>query len=710
MDGTSEGMALPSPGASAGYLEALARAVWGAAVGFAVVMTGIGLWLTVHQETGTRVNDFLLGSRYTEIFLNVHWQEWYEGRAYLLLCVLCPLTAFAAIRYLRAPAWAAALSTAAFVPMATWACDHLFRDNKPVAYRLPLLAVLLPPLAWGLGRRSPVPAGVPDRPVAPSGYPWTTTVLLGLPLTGLFIAFLWPFHATIAGSYCQDQTHVASFLVGPALYYRAPGVVPGLDFESHYGIGHAYLFSFFCPDGLIETMGAYVVYMAVVSILYFLSAYLVLVDWFRRPVPAALTTLVLLGATIDGIHLVFPSNWPVRHPFVFVFLFFGVRGAAPGRSWWWSAGAGLVAGVSLFWQTDIGLLTMLAGAAFLGGCWWFQGMSGWRIPAFGAGTVVGFFGLCVACFGPRTLSPLFVQRLLEPVLLYGGGFGSELLTWKHGWWYLYNLVGPGVALATVGVALTRGSGQDQQVRYAFLTSVLGLGILFKWVNRSLDQVWMLNGGLVLAVLCWWVWVGWQALAQRWLRDPTRSALGRAREAFALACLVGVGFCLADLDRRLAIPNHRGGSSSPVVRIQQNARGFPSLFANWLKPIPSGPCPNRIAPDKMAFVRDRTGPRERVALISSEDWMYLVDAGRAPRFHWTPIGLIHSPQLLSRCFEDLRQADRVFVEDGALEWLRKINARSYDQFLPVLENDFEIVESSGGCWQVYQQRHRALAGR
>ena len=680
----------------------LARAGWGAGVGLAVVFGVVALVMTLCGSGSPRVLNGVLESGYLKDYLIEPWQERYERLGYVMLCVVCPLAAGAGVRWLRAPGWAAAVSALGCIPAGMWACAGLFQD-VPTVSRFPvLLAVLAPPLGWGVRRlrgESPMPLS------RAANVSWAGTVFFGIPLFAILALVLWPAHLTTAAGSCRDQGHVAIYLVVPALYYHAPGTVPGLDFESLYGLGHAYSFSFFCGDGLIATMAAYVAFMVVITILYFLSAYLVLTDWFGHPGPAFLTTLVLLAASWDGIALTLPSNWPVRHPFLFLFLFATVRGTVRGGvGAVWAAASGVITGVSIFWQTDIGLLTAAAGIVFFAASWWFRGHTVGRLPLFAAAILVTFFALCVVCFGPRTLSEPFVRRVLEPLLLFAGGFGNELVAWRAGWWYLYNLIGPGAALATVGVAITRRpASPDRPIEYAFLASLLGLAMLTKWVNRSIDMLWMLNGGLVIVVLCWWGWVWWESVSARWLRCPNQPLVGRLRRVTAVAALGGLAVLLREVDHVRADPNHPGCSSSPLVRIEKNLKAYPSIYTHWRRPTLEQPPCSPVAADKVAFLRERTAPTERVAVISGMDWMYLADADRAPQFHWIPIGTIHSYKLLARCAEDLWRCDRVFVEYGAPEWLRDLNPRTYQALIPVLERDFEVVEYYGNSWRVYQRR-------
>ena len=254
-------------------------------------------------------------------------------------------------------------------------------------------------------------------------------------------------------SECNCEPHVASYIVAPALYFRAPGVVPGLDFESHYGVGHAYVFSLVMGrGGLQETLERYVLFVLIVCILYYLCAFLVLTDWFRSVGAALAGTLLLLFLAGEGLGYSYPSCSPVRHPFLFAFVYAAVRGVEP-RGMPWCAVSGAVAGLSLFWQTDVGLYTLAAGAVFYLGVALFLRVGVARPAAFVATGLGTFAALCVLSFGPRVLSIAFVDRLLEPLLLYATGFGNKLMNWKPGWGYWYNLLGPGLAVASVAVLL-----------------------------------------------------------------------------------------------------------------------------------------------------------------------------------------------------------------------------------------------------------------
>src|SRR5262249_32263068 len=158
----------------------------------------------------------------------------------------------------------------------------VFANEAPTGPLLLCAAILAVPLVW----RTQASLELLAEPTAEHtpGRLWITVGLMCLPLGGLLYALLAPHDVATAAGQCYAESHVGSSLVGPALYYRSPEAVPGLDFESHYGIGHAYAFSLVTGShGFEKTMERYVLFVLVVSVAYFLSAFLVLTDWLRSP-------------------------------------------------------------------------------------------------------------------------------------------------------------------------------------------------------------------------------------------------------------------------------------------------------------------------------------------------------------------------------------------------------------------------------------------
>jgi hypothetical protein len=400
---------------------------------------------------------------------------------------------------------------------------------------------------------------------------------------------------------------------------------------------------------------------------------------------------VLVAAAGEGLAYTLPSCWPVRHPLMFVFLFCAVRGVNSSP---WCAAAGVAAGLSLYWQTDVGLYTLAAGTALYTATWLFLGGSAWRAPLFLSAGVGSFFAVCVVFFGPRVLSLTFAERLLEPLLLYANGFGTDLLNWRPGWGYWYNLVGPAIAVATVAVLVTgrRGESVPREVLYSAAAALVGLAMLTKWVNRSIDILWSLNGGLVLAVAGWWTWVAWRA---------TTANLSLLARSVAGVALLGVGVLAVWLDARASRPHALLRHTSPLVRVADRFATFPNPINAARSGITTDVRPSPVDAEAVEFLRNHTSDRECVAVLSPREWQYLAEAGCAPRLHWLQLFLVHSPVLLERCAEDVRSADRVFIERGALDALVTANRPAYDAIAPTLARHFIPAESSRH-WVVYRR--------
>ena len=161
------------------------------------------------------------------------------------------------------------------------------------------------------------------------------------------------------------------------------------------------------------------------------------------------------------------------------------------------------------------------------------------------------------------------------------------MAWRAGWGWWYNLAGPGLAVASVGVLIGYGRRvvPPRGVVYAAAAALLGLAMLTKWVNRSIDILSALNGQLVLAAVGWWAWVVWRSLAAKLGSAPRRLALGAALLALAAA---GVW-----ADARFAQPHPLMRSTSPLVRVADRLDTFPNPI-NALRrdlPVSEWPAPS-----------------------------------------------------------------------------------------------------------------------
>jgi hypothetical protein len=691
-------------------LGRIAVAAWGACWGLLLASAVVAAHVALTGQTQNQLHPGILESESMVSFVRVPWQERYERMWYALVCVAGALCGGVAVRFARPRPWLAAACVLVFAALAVQACASVFSTAPDVLRLLLCGGVLSVPLAWRVasgGADIPAPPACQTSP-SPKRM-WSTAGALCVPLAALLCGLLAPHDLAAAAGEFYTESHVGSYIVGPALYYRDPTAVPGLDFESHYGIGHAYTFSLVMGGhGFEKTMQRYVLFVLVVTVAYLLSAFLVLTDWLRSPWAALGVTMLLLGAVLEGISYRYPSNWPVRHPFAFAFLFAAVRGVSNPR---WGVAAGAVAGVSLWWQTDIGIFTVVAGMALYAANALFLGGSAWRVATFAASSAGAFFAICLMLFGPRVLSPLFCQRLVEPLLLYGTGFGNQLFNWESPWGVWYNLVGPCVGVAAVGawIGARRGETPARATVYAAGASLLGLAMLIKWVNRSIDVVWSLNGGLVVAVAGCWAWVAWRAVCDR-LASAERPLVGFARQASAAAAVVAVAVWAVREDRAAANPKWQGGSSSPLVRVADRLDATPNPINAARKKLVAKQPAVPLDTNTVTFLRAYTAKTERVAVVAPLDWEYLAAAGRAPKLHWVQLFLVHSPVLLDRCADDVRDSEVVFVHCDALVSLNKVNPKAYEKVAGVLAEHFGDPEWTPCQWHLYHRKSGRLAKR
>ncbi len=686
-------------------LARLAVAMWGVCWGVLFATIAVSVLIAVRGDTADELHPALLRSEYIVPYEKVPWQEHYEHLWYVFVCVAGACGAWVA-QYIQPSPWLAALAAVAFIPAETAACRGVFHGKLATGRTITATAFLLVPLLGMIFQRLMMSYRDPHVGPATESVPaplaiqmnarkqWLTAALLCVPLAGVLYGVFAPCDLAATAWECNVESHVGSYLIGPAQYYRSQGVIPGLDFESHYGIGHAYAFSLVMgDDGLRCVLERFVQFVLVISIAYFISAYLVLTDWLGNPWAAFFVTLGLAAAAAEGLAYAMPSCWPVRHPFVFAFLFCAVRGVNHAQ---WTLAAGAVAGLSLFWQTDVGLFTLAAGLALYGANWVFLGGRWQSVPLFVVASLGTFLAICIALFGPRVLSLTFAERLLEPLLLYATGFGTSLMYWRGGWGWWYNLAGPGLAIATVGVLIghNRRNLPSRGIWYAAAASLLGLAMLTKWVNRSIDILWSLNGELVLAVAGWWAWVAWRAVMAQF---ESRAARWCAATMIIGLLIVGVW-----ADSHYAKPHPLLRTTSPLVRIGERLSVFPNPINAFRKEMKPLAWPSPFDDEAVAFLRNRTEETERVAIISRHDWSFHAAAGRAPRLYWVQLYLVHSPVLLQRCLDDLRNTDRVFVDHNALISLNQINPGAHWGVARVFEERFEVAEQSGR-WTVYRQK-------
>jgi hypothetical protein len=491
--------------------------------------------------------------------------------------------------------------------------------------------------------------------------------------------------------------HPVVYFIGPALYHYGHDLAPGVDYYSQYGVAPGYVFSFLLREQAEATVENYVWLCVALCALFYFTLYLVL----RRPLGrlwslgVVLFTLILLFAT--NAAFLCPSSWVLRFPLLPTFvglLAHPVRRPNDLRAVVW---VGVCVGLSIFWNTETGLSMLCAGGLVL----LVHDVSHVRRlrgPAvFTATALLTVLAVSSLAWGEKAWSPAFVEGMLRPLWIYGGGFGAIPLEWDFGWNRVYAVAFPLLGTATVGWGLAELASGERARRAAaalpLLFALLGLCFLVKWVNRSYQIVWMQNAVPLLVVAGWWLHRACRAVDGPWA--PRRwLATGLAGACAVLA----VAYLCAVKDPRFDQPiaarafwEHPSVARALVTR--DRADGWPAELGS-------------VSAEDIALILRLTRPDEQVALISQDDWVYLLAAKRAPKLEIIPGALLFLNREVDRSFAGV---ERLFVERDANgsprlppDWEWTFPVWTYAS--PLIARDFDL-EAVGDRLAVYRRRPR-----
>ena len=520
----------------------------------------------------------------------------------------------------------------------------------------------VPPLALGgavlVGRMMGSSVATTGEPVArpePSGFSRRDALWLG-GCAVLLAACLFPLDVETVTARIGYNPHPVSFYIAPALFLLRRGLIPGVDFFPQYGIGIGYLFSFFLRPTAGATMANVVLVTATLSCLYFASALWVLRRLYDSRVYAFVVVFVALllnfhtAITPRGIMLD-PSAWPARYPFLFLLIWLFAR-AVDSRQQVIDLGlAGMAAGLCLFWNTETGLYAIasaLLATLLLGG--------GARIAlrnllATAVGAVVAFFLLATVAYGPGVFQSAFISGLFKPMTVYAAGLGAIPVVWQSPLNILYAVLSPVVGFATMGWSAANmvrptTDYSKRTLSVLFLLSTLGICLMLKWVNMSLDALWHVNALPILAVMAWWIRAGLQHLSMRSPAVHSRRNVAIIQWSVLAVVLVFLGFVQ---DAR-----------NPSTYALRAFLIFPNVFVETLKPVPPEKWnkAGEAANADTALIQRCTNPNERVTLVDDYDWVYLLAARRTPEMSWLPSTTIGAfPFLID---EALRSDGPIFI--------------------------------------------------
>lgn len=511
---------------------------------------------------------------------------------------------------------------------------------------------------------------------------WVYFLLLGA-LTLVIVP--WSFEAVAARIGLEYS--VASFLIGPSLYFLAHGLLPGVDYYTQYGVGLGWAFSFFLGRTVELTIVNYV--MIIVVALWLFFAHLIwMLKWLYRSwfASAAVSFLVLILLFHTDRPYFDPSSFVLRYPLLTVCGACLVRWVAAPRGWIEFLSLALAVALSLFMETETGIIigTSVALAFLLTAPRPLASLA--LLAAFGA-TCLGFFLLLLLfVFGSGILTWQFLSGLVEPMMLFGiAGLGAWPIAWTLGEWnWLYNFVAPGIALATVGILARTGRDENiERPRVALLAFFACCGSLMmaKFINMSIVAVWQMNALGFVVVLGWWAVVAARHLPRR--LDVQRFGAIPVRAVISVFMLVpAVALATTSSDRR-----------NPALYGAQSWLNYPALLLAPFQSLPN--CVNMECvtdrPDQrdVALIRERTQPGEQVAIIGDlYDWTYLVDAHRPPLMTFLPSSELFTQRQIDQSWKRMMAADYWFVPRDA-NGEPAITGALSSLAMPVLQHDFVI---------------------
>ena len=513
-------------------------------------------------------------------------------------------------------------------------------------------------------------------------------------------AFVIPLDATGIAAFIGFDMHMASFMVGPATYSFGKNLVPGIDYFTQYSVGTPWLFSFFLAPTATATM-VNAVWFVVAEILVFQISLLFFLRWFLRSwswaLVVGLACLMLQFGTSSPLYA--PSSTSARYPLLIICVMAFVHWIRRDFAWPATLLLAVALASAIFLNTETGIYISAAAAivAVVMGPGFVASLL--RTIVLGAATLVLFMAWNVIAFGPGVLQIQYLLLLLEPLMLYTGGLIAWPIEWRGGYHWIYNIVSPGIALASVAwvaasVRLERPPRSRPELAALAMMALVGLFMTAKYINMSIVGLWQVNAVCLLVVIAWWM----RALLEQLPQQPSGSArfafaIGskklalrrgspQAEAAFGLALLLLLFLC--------TIADQRNPSLYAIA----SYRTHPTVVNYVLGGPDKYPCGDRtgctaipVSPVDVALVDRLTKPTERVALLAFQDWTTLIEARRASKFHFLPSAVLFTERQLR---DSLRDIDLILLPRYPADTLGITNPDMARSLLPMLRSDFKVV--------------------
>lgn len=527
----------------------------------------------------------------------------------------------------------------------------------------------------------------------------------------LVAIILWVLLPTSLGSVANRigiDHHPISFFIGPALYSFGKHLIPNVDYFTQYGTGIGAVFFYFLHDAPFGTYKA-VVLFTVAGTGFFLVSFYILARWLldSRAWGFFLTVTALIMNFYGPRPMRAPSGWPIRYPllglFVLCFLIHCRTASGPFKHATCLLLA-VIAGLSLFWSTEIGTYMILVGSF----CLWFAAHNRWpallTATGFVAASIAVFIGISVIMVGPGVLTNAFLAGMWRPATLYGGGFGAVTANWLSPPEFLFNVLVPICLVATVVWAISSSdireanTGQEKQ-HILLMVALLGLLQLVKYWNMALAAVWFSNGYFPLLILAFWLKAGIKKVAGSSALDGSIKIFARRRLPF-IPLAIAVFYIIAFDDPRYPF---RYGINM-YKRYPSGVVSFVARLDSHQTLQPEQPFPDvGINDSDVALIDERVPAGDRAYVYSTRDWAYLLKAKRAPGFPFIPSTVTPLKDQGDR-WPPLAKAEYLFVDVGRHIWgdLPGENNDELASFLNrAIEEDF-VLDGVGKDLKAYRR--------
>jgi len=527
--------------------------------------------------------------------------------------------------------------------------------------------------------------------------------------TAIISIFVIPLGTQHIASQIGFDMHMASFIIGPATYSFGPNLVPGIDYFTQYSVGTPWLFSFFLADTADATLHNAVRFV-IAAILVFQVSLLFFLRWFLGSwvwaVTISLACLMLQFTTSSPLYA--PSSTAARYPLLIICLGLFANWIKHNLSWTTTVLLAAALSASIFLNTETGLYTCIAVALAALITARRPLISAIKVAALGVMTMAFFMGLSFIAFGAGVFDLRYPWLLAEPLMLYSNGLGAWPIEWSFGYHWFYNIISPGLALASVGwVAVTARQSTLPYPRPHLaalaMISLVGLFFTAKFINMSIVALWQVNAIGLVIVLAWWVRAMLtflpdhrteptqfrvpfaEKIASKFAGVPFSLERGSPRTEATLAfALLLVIFLVTIRDPR-----------NPSLYAAISYRTHPTLINYLLGGPTTYPCPPErtgcsakpVEFKDVALIQELTQPSDRVALLSLQDWTNLIEAKRASKFHFLPSAVMFTERQMT---ESLRDLNLIFLPREPADKLGIDNPTMASALLPMLRQHFEIV--------------------